>query len=102
MSCGLPVVATCTGGSAEFLRNRSNCLRFAPGDADDLANAIRRLAADPALRAQLVRAGRKTAAQLDVDHLADALEAWHVAAARGFPAGRPADRRPLDAGVGHG
>jgi glycosyltransferase involved in cell wall biosynthesis len=99
MSCGVPVVATCTGGSAEFLGNGGNCLRFQAGDAGDLAGAVRRLADDEGLRARLVAAGFHTAAELDVDRLADVLEAWHEAAARRFATGRPADRRALDAGI---
>jgi glycosyltransferase involved in cell wall biosynthesis len=99
MSCGVPVVATCTGGSAEFLGDGANCLRFQPGDADDLADAVRRLAGNEVLRARLVAAGFQTAAELDVERLADVLEAWHVAAATRFATGRPADRRPVDASV---
>jgi colanic acid/amylovoran biosynthesis glycosyltransferase len=38
--------------------NRNGCL-VAPGDADSLASCLRKLAADPALRASLAREGRK-------------------------------------------
>jgi len=34
MSVGRPVIATGTGGSAEYLRDGENCLRVPPGDAD--------------------------------------------------------------------
>src|SRR4051794_386085 len=51
MSVGRPVVATGTGGSAEYLRDGENALLVAPGDAGALAAAVRRLAADPPLRA---------------------------------------------------
>ena len=99
MSCGVPVVATCTGGSVEFLGDGVNCLRFEAGNANDLAGAVRRVADDEGLRARLVAGGLQTAAELDVDRLADVLEAWHVAAATRFASGRPADRRPVSAGA---
>ena len=63
MSVGRPVVATGTGGSGEYLEDGRNCLLFAPGDAEGLAAAVRRLAADPGLRARLVAGGRATAAR---------------------------------------
>lgn len=94
MACATPVVATGTGGSAEFLRDGGNCLLFPPGEDAALAAALTRLAGDPALRAALVAGGRRTAAELTVDRLADVLEDWHLAAAAGFPSGPPAPRPP--------
>jgi glycosyltransferase involved in cell wall biosynthesis len=61
MAVGTPVVATGTGGSAEYLRAGRNALLAAPGDAEALARAVRRLAADGALRARLAAGGRRTA-----------------------------------------
>jgi glycosyltransferase involved in cell wall biosynthesis len=58
---GTPVVATGTGGSAEYLRPGDNALLAAPGDAEALASAVRRLAADGTLRARLAAGGRRTA-----------------------------------------
>jgi glycosyltransferase involved in cell wall biosynthesis len=92
MACGTPVIATGRGGSAEFLRDELNCLIVPPGDAQALAAAVRRLAEEPALRARLIEGGLRTAEELDVDRLADVLEAWHVAAAERFAEGRPPDR----------
>ncbi len=62
MSVGRPVVATGTGGSAEYLSNGDNCVLIQPGDARSLAGAVRRLAADEGLRRRLVGGGRVTAA----------------------------------------
>ena len=93
MACGTPVVATGTGGSGEFLVDGFNCLLIPPGDPVALAAAVRRLAEDEDLRARLVAGGFTTAAQLDIDHLADALESWHVAASERFRSGIPAHRR---------
>lgn len=58
-----PVVATGTGGSAEYLREGENCLLHAPGDAAGLAGAVGRLAAEPSLRERLVRNGEITASE---------------------------------------
>jgi glycosyltransferase involved in cell wall biosynthesis len=92
MACGTPVVTTGTGGSGEFCIDGLNCLRVEPGSAEELATAVRRLAQEPALRAELVAGGLRTARLLTVDALADCLASWHVAAAERFARGRPADR----------
>lgn len=70
MACGTPVVATRTGGSAEFLADGVNCLAFPPGDAGALAAALVRLADDTDLRARLVAGGVATAARFTTDRLA--------------------------------
>ena len=92
MACGTPVVATGTGGSAEFLANGVNCLLYPAGDDVALASALGRLADDPELRDRLRRVGLRTASELSVDRLAEVLEPWHVGAARRFPDGPPAQR----------
>lgn len=80
MTCGTPVVATGTGGSAEYLRDGENCVLFAPGDAEALGAALLTLAGDADLRRRLVDGGRRTAAGLTADVMADKLAALHVAA----------------------
>ncbi|MFL6239510.1 MAG: glycosyltransferase family 4 protein [Actinomycetes bacterium] len=96
MACGTPVVATGTGGSAEFLADGVNCLLFDSEDVAILNAQLQRLANDSALRARVVDGGYATAAELTIDRLADVLETWHVAAARGYPDGPPPDRsRPV-------
>lgn len=92
MACRTPVVATCTGGSREFLEDEVNCLRVHPGDHDAIAAAVRRLASDGSLRTRLVEQGLRTAGEFTVDALTDALEGWHTAAVGGFRASLP--RRP--------
>jgi len=97
MACGTPVIATATGGSAEFLVDGDNCVTFAPADAGGLASAVSRVAADTGLRNRLVAGGLRTASALTADGLADVLEAWHDGAAARFARGRPSDRRvPAD------
>jgi len=81
MACGTPVVASPTGGSAEFLVDGDNCVTFPSGDAAALADALRRLAGAPALRQALVEGGVRTAARYDAAKWADELERWHRDAA---------------------
>ncbi len=81
MACGVPVVATGTGGSGEFLRHEENCLLFTPGDPGALADAVRRLAEDPALRRRVVEGGTATARHLTMDRFTDELETLHLRAA---------------------
>lgn len=100
MACGTPVIATATGGSAEFLVDEVNCLRVPPGDAEPLADAVERLAGDPELRRRLVENGYATASELDVDRLAESLEAWHLAAAEHFVHGDPPHRESPVARLG--
>lgn len=83
MACGVPVVATGTGGSADFLRDGENCLLFAPGDPESLAAAVRRLAGDRHLRQKIVQEGSRTAERYSLVRVADRLEALHLEAAAG-------------------
>lgn len=52
-SMGLPVVASRIGSVAEIVTHGDVGLNFVPGDPDDLAAAVRRLASDPALNVAL-------------------------------------------------
>jgi glycogen synthase len=92
MACGTPVIATGTGGSAEFLVDGVNCLVVPPRDPVRLADAIRRLAAEPQMRMGLTNAGLATVQELDVDRLAQTLEDWILSASRRFRNGEPSNR----------
>jgi glycosyltransferase involved in cell wall biosynthesis len=62
MAVGRPVIATGTGGSAEYLRHEHNCLIYEPrGDAAELARAVEQLARNAGLRACLRDGGLRTA-----------------------------------------
>jgi glycogen synthase len=62
MAVGRPVIATGTGGSAEYLRHEHNCLIYEPRhDAAELARAVERLAHNAALRERLRDGGLSTA-----------------------------------------
>lgn len=66
MAVGRPVTATGRGGSSEFLRDGENCVIYEPADDPRaLADAIKRLADDPALRAKLRAGGFETASRHD-------------------------------------
>lgn len=80
MACGTPVVASGTGGSAEFLVDGRNCVLFPAGDAEALRAAITRVASDPALRAAIRQGGTETARHLQIDTCAERLLALHVGA----------------------
>lgn len=60
MACGLPVVATGTGGSGEIVRDGENALVFAPGDPAACASQIARLRRDTALFERIRRAARES------------------------------------------
>jgi glycosyltransferase involved in cell wall biosynthesis len=68
MACGVPVVTT-TGGSLPEVAGDGAEL-VTPGDADELAAAIRKVLDDRAARDELVRRGRARAAQLTWDRCA--------------------------------
>jgi glycosyltransferase involved in cell wall biosynthesis len=94
MACDTPVVASGTGGSAEFLVDGWNCLIAPPGDPTAIARCVERLAEDAALRAHLVAGGRQTAAWATKVGMNTTVAAWHDHAAGGFSGERPPDRRP--------
>ena len=58
-AAGTPVVAANHGGLAEMVRDGTDGLLFAPGDARDLARVLQRLAAEPGLVADLAAGVRR-------------------------------------------
>ena len=75
MAVGRPVVASGTGGSAEYLRHEENALVYSPRDsAEALADAVKRLADDPALRERLRTGGLPTAARYTERRYNEAIE----------------------------
>ena len=61
MACGKAVVVSRAGGAAEIVQDCVDAIATDPGDADALARALDRCAADPALRARLGAAARRSA-----------------------------------------
>jgi glycosyltransferase involved in cell wall biosynthesis len=60
MACGRAVVVSAAGGAAELFTEGHDALGVAPGDANGLAGAVRRLAGDANLRARLGASARAT------------------------------------------
>lgn len=60
MASGVPVVAPAAGGPLDLVDHGRTGLLVPPGDADAVREAVRSLAADPALRAAYGAAGRAT------------------------------------------
>lgn len=77
MAAGLPIVSTPVGSIAEVVGPEHGLL-VPPGDVDALADAMRRLALDPALRSRLGATARKAALErFDVRRLhAELEERW--------------------------
>ena len=75
MATGRPVVATGRGGSGEYLVDGVNALLYRAGDATELADRVRRLAGDPALRSSLRQAGLETAPRHTAERFNDGVEA---------------------------
>ncbi len=63
MACGKPVVVAAAGGAAELFTPGHDGIGHVPGDAEDLARAIARLANDPGLRTRLGVNARHTAVE---------------------------------------
>jgi len=61
MAVGRPVIATNVGGVPDTITHDVNGLLIAPGDANGLATALSRLAADAPLRTRLGAAAQQTA-----------------------------------------
>jgi len=92
MALERPVVASALSGIPELVLHERSGLLIPPGDARALADALARLAGDPALRQRLGAAGRQRVQQLfDLERSADALCGLFIAqiGARS-PAARPA------------
>ena len=58
LSQGHPIIATNNGGQREYINHEQNGLLVAPGDVQQLADAMRRLIGDKALRQRLGRQAR--------------------------------------------
>jgi len=58
MAVGLPVIGTRLGGIPEVIEEDVNGLLFAPGNSEELAAAIEKLIAAPAIREKMGRMGR--------------------------------------------
>ena len=69
MASGLPVVTTAVGSIPDMVRSGQNGLLVEPGEYGQLAQALRSLVDDPALREKM---GRESRAMAERDHDATA------------------------------
>ena len=58
IACGAPLVTADTSAARELLSDDASALLVPAGDAEALAGAIRRLAADPELASRIAAGGR--------------------------------------------
>jgi glycosyltransferase involved in cell wall biosynthesis len=87
-ACGLPIVATDEPGCRGVVRDGENGLLVPVGAVPELAAALERLIADPALRARLGAAGRALAvSEFDIEHVVAA----HLAVYDALTIGRGSD-----------
>ncbi|MEI2719111.1 MAG: glycosyltransferase family 1 protein [Gemmatimonadales bacterium] len=75
MASGLPVIAAPAGGVADHLRHDANGLEYPPGGVTEMAEAMARLVADPALPQRLALGARRTAEALSWEAELDRLAA---------------------------
>lgn len=88
LAAGRPVVASATGGIVDWLTDGVTGLAVAPGDADDLARALRELLADPERQRAMGEAGRRMVAERfsEETHVAGLRRAYETARAAWEPA----------------
>jgi phosphatidylinositol alpha-mannosyltransferase len=93
MSAGAPIICSDIHGYRGVVRRERDGILVEPGNADALATSIRRLIDDPALRAQLSRAGEERAQLFTWERVGQAVEEYY-----GFVIRRLAERGELPKG----
>jgi glycosyltransferase involved in cell wall biosynthesis len=74
LAAGTPCVVSALGGLLDIVDDGVEGLHVAPGDAAELAGAIRRLLEDETLRSQLAAAGPAKAASFTLSRVAPQLD----------------------------
>jgi phosphatidylinositol alpha-mannosyltransferase len=93
MSAGAPVICSDIHGYRGVVRRERDGILVEPGNADALTASIRRLIDDPALRAQLSRAGEERAQLFTWERVGQAVEEYY-----GFVIRRLAEQGELPKG----
>ncbi|MFH1674150.1 MAG: glycosyltransferase family 4 protein [Pseudomonadota bacterium] len=84
MACGVPVVATQSGGVPEIIRHGKDGLLVVPGKVDKMAEAMAKILTDEPLRERLVRSARKRANFFSLDaHVANMVKVFEDTIRRG-------------------
>ena len=73
MAAGLAVIATAAGGPAELITGGVDGILTRPGDAGELAAALRRLQEDSGLRTQLGAAAQRRSSEFTPERAAQQL-----------------------------
>lgn len=77
LACGMVVIGSANGGTAETISHGENGLLFQAGDAAELAEQVKRLLDDPALQRSLAVEGRRTAQErFDINKMVGELETY--------------------------
>jgi glycosyltransferase involved in cell wall biosynthesis len=63
MACGRAVIVSAAGGAAEIIEDGIDAMAHSPGDAEELARLIGKLANDPSMRQRLGDAAAKSSAR---------------------------------------
>jgi glycosyltransferase involved in cell wall biosynthesis len=71
MAVGLPVIAADVDGPAELLVDGSNGIKFKVGSAEDLADKIAALAAQPELAAKIAKTAKDFVTEFDIANMRD-------------------------------
>jgi glycosyltransferase involved in cell wall biosynthesis len=88
LAAGVPVVAAAAGGPAELITSGVDGILVTPGDSEGLATELRRLVADPGLRARLSSAGRERSREFAPERAVASLLKIYGQVARGGSARR--------------
>jgi L-malate glycosyltransferase len=78
MAAGVPVVACRVGGNDELIRDGENGSLVSPGNAEELAKRIDRLACDPELRKTFGALARKDALRFSVERVTAEYERFYM------------------------
>lgn len=78
LAAGIPTVASATGGNVEIVADGETGLLCCKGDAADMAGAVQRLVADPALARRIGQACVAVARRFSTEAMIEAMEA-HLA-----------------------
>jgi glycogen(starch) synthase len=76
LALGIPTIASAAGGNGEIVRDGESGLLFKKGDAQSLAAAISRLAAEGALRTRLAKGGIEAASKFTYERMVSEMAAF--------------------------
>ena len=71
MACGVPIIATNSGGVPEIVRHGQDGFLVTPGSADEIANAMVEILKNDGLRRRLSDSALKRAESFDLNILVD-------------------------------